>query len=281
MVWSQFDDAAAKSPKAQKAGNDAWLLWCGAVMYCNRHLTDGFVPLAALATECLPEPLSMARAKKLAERLVSANIHPDKLGLFERGDGGYWVHDFLDWNPSKAEVEAKRKADRDRKRGRGGSPPESTSDSNRIPTGIPSGIQPGIQTDSGPPRASARASPSPASPPIRSEPGHSQGSLPPRPVLPPELFPRKYTAADWPIPPPLLEYAGKLGLSDRERDSAIADYREKVTRTASVPWLLDKLCRFFEAAAEGKREERRNGKPVNTSERLAALAAELEAKETA
>lgn len=151
MTWSRFDDAAPKHPKAKVAGNDAWSLWSAAVMYCNRYNTDGFVPLAALATECLPEPLSLSKAKKLAERLVAAKVRPDGTGLFEHAPGGgYVVHDFLDWNPSKGEVEQKRKVDRDRKRGgvRVEPPSDSKRESERIPSGIPSGIQPGIRADS-------------------------------------------------------------------------------------------------------------------------------------
>jgi len=146
MTWSKFDDAAPKNPKAVAAGNDAWALWAAAIMYCNRHLTDGFVSLAALAADCLPVPISTQQARRLAERLCDLRVRPDGLGLFERTDGGlYKVHDFLEWNPSKSEVEAQRKADRERKRKRNGNPP----DSGRAPPGIPDGIQTGIRAASG------------------------------------------------------------------------------------------------------------------------------------
>lgn len=169
MTWSKFDDAAPKSPKAVVAGNDAWSLWAAAIMYCNRHLTDGYVTLAALASDCLPCPIPPAKAKKLAEQLCAVRARPDGAGLFERADGGlYKVHDFLDWNPSKVEVEAKRKVDRDRKRNRPGGAPDSDE--------IPRGIRPGIQPASGAPRASARALPVPTrpDPPDPSRPDHYQ-----------------------------------------------------------------------------------------------------------
>ncbi len=41
-------------------------------------------------------------------------------GLWEPTDTGWVAHDFLDWNPSKAEVLASRKEDLARKRGRSG-----------------------------------------------------------------------------------------------------------------------------------------------------------------
>jgi hypothetical protein len=144
MTWSRFDDAASTHPKARLAGNEAWALWVGAVMYCNRYLTDGFVPWAALATECLPEPVTPAKAKKLAQRAIDAKIRQGGPGLFVLVEGGVMVHDFLEWNPCKADVESKRKADRDRKRGPKGSAP----DSSETPERIPRGIQHGTRTDS-------------------------------------------------------------------------------------------------------------------------------------
>lgn len=149
MTWSRFDDAAPKSPKARAAGNEAWSLWAAAVMYCNRHLTDGYITLAALATDCLPVPISLAKARKLADKLCDeAKITPDGAGLFERSSKDVWkVHDFDHWNPSKAEVEAKRQWERDRKRNRVPSSPGGGNDGN--PGGFPTG-KPGGNPDGNP-----------------------------------------------------------------------------------------------------------------------------------
>lgn len=118
MTWSKFDDAAPKSPKAAAAGNEAWGLWAAAVMYCNRHNTDGYITISALATDCLPEAIPVGRARKLADKLCDARVRPEGKGLFEldRKDT-YRVHDFLDWNPSKVEVEEARRVARERKVG--------------------------------------------------------------------------------------------------------------------------------------------------------------------
>lgn len=115
MTWTKLDDACSTHPKARLAGNEAWALWAAAVVYCNRYLIDGFVPLEALANDCLPVPISAVRARKLAERLVEARICQGGAGLFERSEHGYFVHDFLDWNPSKAEVEERQARARERK----------------------------------------------------------------------------------------------------------------------------------------------------------------------
>lgn len=169
MSWSKFDDAAPKSPKAVIAGNEAWSLWAAAVMYCNRHNTDGYVTLAALAVDCLPRPIPPAKARKLADALCDARARPEGKGLFEldRNDM-YRVHDFLDWNPSKVEVESKRKIDRDRKRGGRGIEPDSERK--------PAGVAGGRRTDS----VTPRASPVPSRPDLsRPDPDESTRALAP------------------------------------------------------------------------------------------------------
>lgn len=180
MTWSRFDDAAAKHPKARLAGNEAWSLWLAAIQYCNRYLTDGVVPLAALAVDCLPEPISMAKAKKLADKLVNARVRDDGAGLFEQlAPNKYAVHHFLDWNLSKSQVEAKRKADRDRKRG----PTDSRPDSERIPVGIPDGK----------PRDSEPPTPAGARAPIPSHPIPSGSEDPPTPKPRSDSFTRSFS----------------------------------------------------------------------------------------
>lgn len=169
MTWSRFDDAAPTHPKAKEAGNEAWGLWCAAVMYCNRYLTDGHITLRALARDCLPVPIAETKAEKLAIRLVDAKVTPDGNGLLTKTETGYLIHDFLVLNQSKAEVESKRKEDRERKRKPGG----VQKDSDRNPRGSPpdsDGNPGGVAVDSGgatPARGPAPAgahSPSPSLP---------------------------------------------------------------------------------------------------------------------
>lgn len=195
MTWAYFDDGAPKHPKAIRAGNEAWGLWAAAVMYCNRWLTDGVVTIEALTNDCLPVPIPKARAKKLAEKLCEAKQRPDGVGLLTLNeDGTYQVHDFLDWNKSKAEVEAKRAADRARKKGgaSGGSggtgggdapppnPPGGGADSERNPKRNPKRNPDGVAAESalparGPARTRAGGPPFPPSPPSPARPS-DQGS---------------------------------------------------------------------------------------------------------
>lgn len=120
MAWLKVDDRVRTHPKIVEAGPlAAWVWFCG-ICYCREHLTDGFIADKMLAT-LVP---GLSSLKKAAASLVAA-------GLWHRGERGYQVHDFLDWNPSRADVEKQRAIDRARK-GTG-----FPSDSRRIPEGPP------------------------------------------------------------------------------------------------------------------------------------------------
>lgn len=105
MAWLRIDDRVRTHPKIAQAGPAAaWLWFCG-ICYCREHLTDGHIPkpvVSGLALN-LPNP------QRHASRLVAVRLwheHPD---TFE-------VHDFLDWNPSRASVMSLRDKERDKKR---------------------------------------------------------------------------------------------------------------------------------------------------------------------
>jgi hypothetical protein len=115
-VWSRLDDAlidhrkvfAAAEVIGANGGAIALGLYAVGLMYANKHLTDGFLPLAVVRS--LPhvtDPLVVADA------LVAA-------GLWERenrdGVPGFFVHDFSDWNLSGRKIKLHRNADAARKR---------------------------------------------------------------------------------------------------------------------------------------------------------------------
>jgi hypothetical protein len=89
-----MDDNAPWHPKQLKAGPLACWLWVCGLAYSQRHATDGFIPSEALPTLC-PE------AAPLAGHLVA-------VGLWREAEGGFQIHDFLDWNESAAERKAKQ-----------------------------------------------------------------------------------------------------------------------------------------------------------------------------
>jgi hypothetical protein len=103
MPWGKIDDQFYDHPKLDTLGSDrlacAGLYWI-AISFCNRHLTDGFVPedrMIRLADKPRREAL------RLASRLVDA-------GLWEAAEGGYRIHDFLEEgrNKSREQVEEER-----------------------------------------------------------------------------------------------------------------------------------------------------------------------------
>jgi hypothetical protein len=106
MPWARIDDDAPSHPKMFRAGVEAFGFWVAGNCFCNKRLTDGFIPDDALA---LIYPGTLPRkAVALAERLV-------QVGLWERVEGGWRVHDFHQYNPTADEVRKERQAAKERK----------------------------------------------------------------------------------------------------------------------------------------------------------------------
>jgi hypothetical protein len=116
MPWVRLDEEFPDHPKVVTAGPLAsWLHVC-ALAYCNRMMTDGFVPSSQVrrlvdfegiivvgpTTDGDVRDVPEVDAKALAETLVS-------VGMWERRQGGFVIHDYLKYQPSRAETEAQRK----------------------------------------------------------------------------------------------------------------------------------------------------------------------------
>lgn len=144
MAVGRYDDDMRHSPKLIAAGDRAaWLWWCS-VQYSRNALTDGFIPRVVVPT-LFPGAVT---PRNSAAALV-------RTGLWRAVDGGYQIHDYLDWNPSKVDVLAEREKERARKR-RPSSPPSSP------PSGVDSGVDsaPDSEVDSERrTRAGARSAP--------------------------------------------------------------------------------------------------------------------------
>jgi len=107
MAWAKIDDQFYMSLKNARMDRDEQDLYLAGIVYCNGQLTDGFIPASKLTLLCawakIPsEANAEANAQAIASRLVEHEY-------WELVDGGYVVHDFLDWNMSRAEVLALRK----------------------------------------------------------------------------------------------------------------------------------------------------------------------------
>lgn len=100
MTWARVDENAPLHPKLVRAGFAAVGLWLAGLCHSNRLLSDGFIAKKDLFSLF---PSAHKRALKNAvTRLVT-------VGLWHEIEAGYMIHDFLDYNPSRAEVLERRR----------------------------------------------------------------------------------------------------------------------------------------------------------------------------
>jgi hypothetical protein len=158
MGYIRIDENSPHHRKMLKAGPAACWLWVCGLAYCQRHRTDGFIPLEALPM------LGVGNWKKCAGFLVDAE-------LWHRDEGGYRVHDYLEWNATKDERQQKADASharvtkwRDDKRARRNSvtPAECNSVTpEACNAAITTSITTSITTPPSPPDAAGRSTRSP------------------------------------------------------------------------------------------------------------------------
>jgi len=123
MVWVKLDDQFTEHPKVIMAGPLAgWLHVCGLV-YCGRNLTDGFIPSPMVPRLATFEHIGITTGGMAGMFEFGHDIETQELadvlvdcGLWEEAEGGYMIHDYLEYNPSKAEVLAERKANAKRQK---------------------------------------------------------------------------------------------------------------------------------------------------------------------
>src|SRR5262249_41376226 len=111
MTWAKVDDRWPRHPKAIAVGPLGRDLYVCGLCYCNEHLTDGFIPDDAVATLALPGPGNRHN------RFTSVSVTLQKLldaHLWERVQGGYRVHDYLDWNPTAERIRELRQKKKNR-----------------------------------------------------------------------------------------------------------------------------------------------------------------------
>ncbi len=97
MTWFKVDDTSAFNAKVMAAGNEAWGAFCRVGAWCAQQLSDGRFS-RAIAVTIAP--------MKVWEKLASVGL-VDKLE-----NGEMQMHDYLQRNPSKAQVIAERDATR-------------------------------------------------------------------------------------------------------------------------------------------------------------------------
>lgn len=123
MAWIKIDDQFADHPKVRSVGPFGAALQVAAFCHCGKYLTDGFLSFAvaealAQALACKfgtqdgkvwTPALTCGMVGRDAREMDWAKIMVDAR-LWDEAPGGYVVHDYLDYNPSKEEVLAQRAA---------------------------------------------------------------------------------------------------------------------------------------------------------------------------
>lgn len=111
MPWARLDDSLHAHPKVRRAWRcrPALGLYLLALSYSSAYGTEGKLPVEFVEDQ-LPDP---GERSNVTAALVDA-------GLWHKCDQGWEINDFLDYNPSNADIEARRKADRERKAERRG-----------------------------------------------------------------------------------------------------------------------------------------------------------------
>lgn len=101
MTWFRLEGRGAFHHKVIAAGDEAYGAWVRAGQWSCDQLTDGHIPLATA--------LLINRKPKVWAKLVEVR-------LLDEAEGGYRIHDFLDWNPSSDEERARREEVREKRR---------------------------------------------------------------------------------------------------------------------------------------------------------------------
>lgn len=117
MAWVRFDDKVRSHPKflQLRTAPEAKLLWFESMIACNEQTTDGFVHHYVVDQWAFAAGITTPkRVKAAAEKLVAVGLWHDHelVGDCEEckdvaGDlvpGSFYVHQYLDYQPSESEV---------------------------------------------------------------------------------------------------------------------------------------------------------------------------------
>lgn len=99
MSWVKLDDKFWANPKVQIVGNEAAGAFARMLSFCGDHLTNGRIPDDTARFIARPKVLDLL----------------EEYGFVHRNGSGYVIPDYLEFNPSREQIEAKREADRRRR----------------------------------------------------------------------------------------------------------------------------------------------------------------------
>lgn len=93
-----IDDGFAEHRKLEALSDAAFRAFMHSLCYAARNQTDGFIP----------ERTARVIAPAKATRELVDGV------LWHRCDGGYLIHDYLDYNPSKQQISERKQATKER-----------------------------------------------------------------------------------------------------------------------------------------------------------------------
>jgi streptomycin 6-kinase len=112
MPWARFDDQTPADAKVAEMSDRAFRAWFDGICHAAEKLTDGFIP-ARIARQ-------LTGTNKVLKELVPSSWHPANSLCSEcskwapaviaaaSGDG-FYIHQYLKYNPTRAEVEEDRR----------------------------------------------------------------------------------------------------------------------------------------------------------------------------
>jgi hypothetical protein len=116
LTWTKLDDGILDHPKIAQVGLMGYAWFTAGLVYSNRNLTDGFIPYG-VARKLFPLINTDSELRVWSAGMTCGMMGYDGeeaieqvigwltgAGLWDEVPGGYTVHDFLDWNPSRTDV---------------------------------------------------------------------------------------------------------------------------------------------------------------------------------
>lgn len=100
MTWIKLDDHWDEHPKMLAVGMAGRALWLAGLSYSARNLCDGFITEAAMRN------LRARAGVKGSKSLIAL----ESAGLWHRVEGGWMIHDYDQYQPTKAQVMARKRA---------------------------------------------------------------------------------------------------------------------------------------------------------------------------
>ena len=112
MVWVKLDDQFPQHPKVVQVGPLGIAMQVAGLCYCSRFLTDGFIPASAVPTFMDFSELDEHAFNGFGNVCWKAVGKLLDAGMWEKAEGGYQIHDYLAYQPSRAKAMEERESNR-------------------------------------------------------------------------------------------------------------------------------------------------------------------------